>query len=56
MDFQTPKFWEFTLLSNQKNEGNPNFRLSQLPKTACFLQKLALKVDSKLYLENTWME
>ena len=47
MDFQTPKFREFALLNNHyqisKNEGNQNFKLSKLPKTAWFLQKLALK-------------
>ena len=38
MDFQTPKFLEFTLLNNHyqlsKYEENQNFRLSKLPKTA----------------------
>ena len=48
MDFQTMKFWEFALLINHyqipKNEGNQNLNLSKLPKTAWFLQKLALKL------------
>ena len=48
MDFQTPKFWEFPLLNNHyqtsKNEGNQNFKLSKLPKTPWFLQKLAHKI------------
>ena len=45
MDFQTPKFWEFALLNNHyqisKNEGNQNFKRSELPEIAWFLQKLA---------------
>ena len=49
MDFQIPKFWEFALLNNHyqtsKNEGNQNFKLSKLSKTAWDLQKLALKVN-----------
>ena len=44
--FQTPKFWDFAFLNNcnqiSKNEGNQNFKLSKLPKTAWFLQKLAI--------------
>ena len=52
MDFQTPKFWEFALLNYHyeisNNEGNQNFKLSTLPKTAWFLQSLTLKV----YREN----
>ena len=40
------KFLEFALLNNHyktwKNEESQNFKLSKLPKTAWFLQKLAL--------------
>ena len=45
MVFQMPKFWDFAFLNNRnqisKNEGNQNFKLSKLLKTAWFLQKLA---------------
>ena len=52
MDFQTIKFWDFTqfiiLIKNiSKNEKNLSFKLLDLPQTAPFLEKLALKVSSR---------
>ena len=47
MDFQTKIFWDFTqffIVKNiSKNEKNLSFKLLDLPQTAPFLEKLALK-------------
>ena len=47
MDFQTKIFWDFAqfiILKNiSKNEKNLSFKLLDLPQTAPFLEKLALK-------------